>query len=368
MILFLDYLAGRVRGGEVYSARFHSFLRRRFDNVAPEEMILFPSEIKNPLKHLIYSYKRVRKYQPNMIVVNVSSGIRNVLAVWWCKLNKKKVITIVLEQRLEFRTRVSLFQWIVRRCENYLIKKADITLVISEYTAKLVRGINARPENPCIIAPPGMENYIHQVHNFKPSTGSPGEPIRLLFVGMCVWHKGIKYLVEAMDLLKDLNVRLDIIGKFGIDDPFYKSIRKFIADRKLDDRIKFHGFIERDEVIRMFRESSIYVHPSLMEGYGMVLAEAMSFGLPIVATTAGAIPELVEGGVNGILVEPRDPEALADAIRKFCENENYRAEISANNLQRVKTLTTWDDFDNILEREMIPAMEQSAGIKARSSA
>ena len=139
MILYLEYSAGRIRGGEVYSANFHSFLCKRFDNVVPGEIPLFPGEIRNPLRHCLYSYKRVKRINPAIIVVNVSSGIRNVLAVWWMKLNRRKVITIILEQRLEFSTKITFFRWIVRRCERYLIKKADIILVISEYTAELAR-------------------------------------------------------------------------------------------------------------------------------------------------------------------------------------------------------------------------------------
>ena len=366
MILFLDYSAGAVRGGEVYCARFHSFLRRKYDDVVPEEMLPFPPEIRNPFKHCFYSYKRVKQDNPDMIVVNVSSGIRNILAVWWMKYNKKKVTTIVLEQRLAFSTKGHFFRWIVRRCENYLIYSADIILVISDYTARLARQKGARSQAPCIIAPPGMENYIQRAVDIKPKFPNPGEPIRLLFVGMCVWHKGIKYLVEAMDILKNLNFRLDIVGKFNINDPFYKSIRRSISENNLDDKITFHGFIETEEVARLFRESSIYVHPSLMEGYGMVLAEAMSFGLPIVATTAGAIPELVEDGINGILVEPRDSAGLAESIRKLGDNEQLRAEISDRNLRKVKTLATWYDFDNILEKEMIPAIEKATGIKAKA--
>ncbi|MEE9552909.1 MAG: glycosyltransferase family 4 protein [candidate division Zixibacteria bacterium] len=367
MILYLEYSAGGIRGGEVYSAYFHSFLHKRFDNIAPEEIPLFPDEIKNPLRHCLYSYKRVKQINPSIIIVNVSSGIRNVLAVWWMKLNRRKVITILLEQRLAFNTKIPFFRWIVRQCEKYLIKKADIILVISGYTEGLARQQNARSETPCIIAPPGMENYIQRAEDFKPKLPVSGEPLKLLFVGMCVWHKGIKYLVEAMNLLKEYNITLDIIGKYDGNDHYFKSIKQFVDKNDLDEKIRFHGFVETEEVIRLFGESSIYVHPSLMEGYGMVLAEAMSFGLPIVATTAGAIPELVEDGINGILVEPRDSAGLANAILKLCDNEQLRLEISELNIEKVKTLTTWRDFDSILEKEMVPAIEKVAGIKAKDS-
>ena len=105
------------------------------------------------------------------------------------------------------------------------------------------------------------------------------------------------------------------------------------------------------------------MHPSLMEGYGMALAEAMSFGLPIVATSAGAIPELVKDKVNGIIVNPGNSEELASALKTLIEDAELRNVYGRNNLEKSKTLHTWKDYDEALDNVLVPALETIAGLE-----
>jgi glycosyltransferase involved in cell wall biosynthesis len=365
MILFLEFAVGGVRGGETYYLHFHSFMKNRFPDVLPGNLSHRPPEAIGIIGNLIYSLALAKEKKPELIVIDVSSGIRNALAVRWMKKNNRKVLVIVQEQRLHYMINLSIVRWFVRQFEKYLMRNADILLVNSAYSAELARRKGADKDISCVIARPGLENYVSLGDRIHSRKENREDPLGLLFVGVCAEHKGIIYLVEAMNILKDLNIKLNIVGKYSAKDSYFRKMQKYIDRHNLRDRIEFHGFIEREQLARLYRESSLYVHPSLMEGYGMVLAEAMSFGMPIVASSAGAIPELIEDGINGILVRPRDSQGLAGAIRKLCRDDATRIAMGKENYRRLKDLAKWHDFDAVLEKEMIPAIESATGLKAR---
>jgi len=358
MILFLEYFSGRIRGGEVYNLHLYSFLRKRFPDFEPREISSIPPDLSNPFKHLIQSLALVKEKKPEIIVLDVSSGARNLLAVRWIKKNKMKVLLVVQEERLNLRSNFILVKWFVRRCEKYLVKNTDIFVVNSKYSANLVSKKGASENSECIIAHPGLENYSPLSSEIADRKGVIENPVNLLFVGVCKETKGVIYLVKAISLLKDLNIKLNIVGSYSSTSSYYKKIKKIIDQNNLQDRIQFHGFVEREQLLKLYRQSAIYVHASLMEGYGMVLAEALCFGLPIVASTAGAIPELVADGVNAVLVKPKDSKGIAAGIRRLIEDENLRESMSRTNLEKAKSLPTWDDFDRIMEERLAPLIEK----------
>jgi glycosyltransferase involved in cell wall biosynthesis len=363
MILFLEYSSGRVRGGEIYNAHLHQFLKSRF-KVFPDEVQPIPHRLRNPLRHFLYSLRLVKSINPELIVSDISSGIRNLGALWWMKKYNKKSLLIIQEERLNLRWDNSVVKWLVRKAERYLVSNSDIFVVNSEYSANLARKKNAPARAPIIIAHPGIENFAAG-NDIKIGISDSAERIfELLFIGVCKEHKGLIYLAEAVNLLKEYRFRVNIVGQFSENSRYYKRIRKFILKNNLDNRIVFHGFVEREKLAELFRKSELYVHPSLMEGYGMALAEAMCYGLPIVSTTAGAIPELVKSGVNGILVNPGDAEELAAAIKLLYEDAGLRNTISLNNLEKAKTLDTWEENNKKLESELTPAIEEITGLSS----
>jgi glycosyltransferase involved in cell wall biosynthesis len=106
--------------------------------------------------------------------------------------------------------------------------------------------------------------------------------------------------------------------------------------------VKFLGFVEHHEMPRHYQQADLFVLPSRRESFGLVLAEAMACGLPVVATTAGAIPEVVEDGLTGVLVPPDDPEALANAVRSLLSNRPRMQAMGTAGAQRVRQRFTWD--------------------------
>jgi len=132
-------------------------------------------------------------------------------------------------------------------------------------------------------------------------------------VGTLTPQKGIQYLIRAMPKVKTEfpGIRLEIIG----DGSFKRALVKEVKKMKMKDYVKFTGFIA--DVEKYLTRFDLYVQPSLSESFGLAIIQAMSVGLPVVATNTGGIPEVVTEGKSGLLVEAASPEALAEAILKL---------------------------------------------------
>jgi glycosyltransferase involved in cell wall biosynthesis len=148
--------------------------------------------------------------------------------------------------------------------------------------------------------------------------------------------KGLKYLLQAVTKVsKTHNIRLTIVGKPKKNSSIIKVIRD-LGIRKL---ITFTGRIDNGEFVRQYARSSIAVVPSMYEGFGLPVGEAMACALPIISTTGGALPEVV--GDAGILVPPGNSEALAKAITELLDNPERSKRLGQEGYQRVHNLFTW---------------------------
>jgi len=99
--------------------------------------------------------------------------------------------------------------------------------------------------------------------------------------------------------------------------------------------------VSREELVRRYNQAEVFVSPSLYEGFGLPAAEAMACGAPIVATTAGAFPEVIEDGVSGLLVPPGDARALADAIERVLGDGLLQRRLGREGRQRIVEQFSW---------------------------
>jgi glycosyltransferase involved in cell wall biosynthesis len=167
-------------------------------------------------------------------------------------------------------------------------------------------------------------------------------PLTLLFCGRLNGpreQKGIDVLLKSLpSAVQDHDVVLHIIGT----GPRLEQYRTLAEKLNVARHVRFLGFVEHDEMPQHYAQADLFVLPSRRESFGLVLAEAMACGLPVVATTAGAIPEVVEDGVTGVLVPPDEPEALAEAINSLLSDRETRAAMGMKGRERVEKHFTWD--------------------------
>jgi glycogen synthase len=161
--------------------------------------------------------------------------------------------------------------------------------------------------------------------------------VRLVCVCRLVPRKGVDVLLEAMALLRQEPVTLEIIGTGELEETLRERARALGVHR----RVHFKGYVAQDELGAHYRRADAFVLPSLAESFGMVLLEAMSCGLPVVASRTGGIPETVTDGENGLLVPAGDPRELAAALRRLVNDRELRLEIGENNVRKVRARYTW---------------------------
>jgi glycosyltransferase involved in cell wall biosynthesis len=151
------------------------------------------------------------------------------------------------------------------------------------------------------------------------------EGVRLVFVGRLGARKGIDTLLDALPSVVEAGAfSVDIAGAPDGHDP-EPAFRARHAGQPWLDRVRFHGGVDDATKWRLIAAADIAVIPSRYESFGLVAVEAMMFGKPVISTTAGGIPEVVEHGVTGLLVPPGDAQALADAMRGLIDDADLRA-------------------------------------------
>jgi glycosyltransferase involved in cell wall biosynthesis len=163
-------------------------------------------------------------------------------------------------------------------------------------------------------------------------------PTKLLAVGSLIPRKGYDVLVAALAQLTHLSWRLVVAGDCGRSPQTFRQVRADIARFGLADRITLLGTVSADELTPLYESADLFVLPSRFEGYGMAYTEAIAHGVPVVGTTAGAIPETVPAGA-GVLVPPDNVEALAAALQQLIANADAREHLAAG--ARAATFPSW---------------------------
>lgn len=195
------------------------------------------------------------------------------------------------------------------------------------------------PVERIAIVPPGT------AHPLAHAGDRPGRPratamLRLLCVGTIVPRKGHLALVEALAGLQDLPWTLTCIGSLERDLLAAAALRAAIDRLGLSERIMLTGEQPAATLAAAWRDADAFVLPSSHEGYGMAYGEAMANGLPVIATTAGAIPEVVPS-TAGLLVEPGDVDSLRSALRSLMVDASLRQQLARGALAAAAVLPDW---------------------------
>jgi glycosyltransferase involved in cell wall biosynthesis len=180
------------------------------------------------------------------------------------------------------------------------------------------------------------------VSHLQARRGPRGGPCRIASGGSLTEQKGLEYLLEAVGKLreKELDCRVRIVGE-GV---LRRSLEERIARLGLGDRVELTGVLPNQAFLDLIRDSSCFVLPCVpasdgcMDGIPNVLIESMALGVPVISTTISGIPEIIEDGVTGLLVPPREPVALAEAIRRLVRDEALQRTIAENGRRRVEAL------------------------------
>jgi glycosyltransferase involved in cell wall biosynthesis len=247
----------------------------------------------------------------------------------------------LIHHPLAFESGLSETQKIaLQQSEAEALKHVSQVIANSPTTARDLTQYYGTSRDLIEVVMPGTE----RVHRPKPKVngvGSPSNGVHLLSVGSIIPRKGFDCLMEALYPLTDLPWTLSIAGDTSRNPLAYKQLLDDIERFHFADRVRVLGAISEAELERLYASADIFVLASRFEGYGMVYAEAMTHGLPIVATTGGAIPDTVPPEA-GVLVAPGDVAALSMALRDLILDAPCRARLSCGALEAAARLPTWD--------------------------
>src|ERR671918_592655 len=225
--------------------------------------------------------------------------------------------------------RSALLKALGGQIESWGEHSAEAVLVITSRLHRLLVS-DSVDENRIHIIPPGVNPSLFEGPFEDPFSGV-GRP-RVLFVGRLAPQKGVGTLVEAAGLLEHPSAQVLLVG----DGPERKVLERETERLGVGDRLRFESFVTHDRLPAAMAHADVLVLPSLYEELGTVLLEAMQAALPIVASETGGIPDVIENGVNGMLVPPGDPEALARAIDCLLADRKLACRLSEGAQERAK--------------------------------
>jgi len=221
----------------------------------------------------------------------------------------------------------------LRRSERAALAAAREVVVTSPATAKLVASDFAVPSERITVARPGNDPAPR-------ARGSRGAAPHLLSVGAVTPRKGFDVLVAALAALAELPWRLTIAGDLTRDPNEAARLSASISEHKLSGRIAVLGEVSSERLAALYDEADVFVLASRFEGYGMAYSEALSRGLPVIGTNAGAIPDTVPQAA-GLLVAPGDAAELAAALRRVIADAELRRRLSDGAWASAEKLPTW---------------------------
>lgn len=265
-----------------------------------------------------------------LVIDGLAYGVMPEIAA---ELAKTHVIIALVHHPLALETGVGAAEAnALRQSESDALSHAKRVVVTSASTADILLADYGVATNKITVAEPGHDAVAQ-------ATGSSDGIVRILTVGSIVPRKGYDVLIAALTQLTDLPWRLTIAGDPTRDPQTAAALDATIAKANLGPRINLRGILTDDELAAAYCESDVFVQASLFEGYGMAAASAIAHGLPIVATSGGALGSTV--GQAGIVVPPNDAAALAAALRTMIADPSERARRRAASQMAAHKLQSW---------------------------
>jgi glycosyltransferase involved in cell wall biosynthesis len=279
------------------------------------------------------------KYRPKIIYLlipkNFSAFLRAAFMIWICKRFKVKVLGELAGGSFQFLDNGE----VQKKIGLYVLNQVDQLRVLGDSVRKHLAQYGIKEtivlDNGIWIPP---DSKIAREVIF-------GRPLNLLYVGALNFSKGLKNLIYAIGMCKHhkLQVHLHILGEWS-NTIHEKEIERYIKVNSLEDYVTFHGLITGDGKWKIYERCAVLTHPTYWDGQPLTILEAMGFGLGVITTPVGAIPDTVKDGVNGILLKENKPDILFDAIKTFYEDRNALAKVSKINVQTYKRKYTIESF------------------------
>ena len=227
-------------------------------------------------------------------------------------------------------SRLLWFPWVM---QHWVASRIDTIITGSDASAESVMDTFDLPRKHIRVIHDGVE-----AETFHPLPEVTSEPYSVLFVGNTEdKNKGLRFLLEALRLLRgETPFHLTVVHRPGSHEA-----PRLVRELGLHGKVTFLEQLSTDELVRVYNGAQLLVSPSLYEGFGLPAAEAQACGTPVIATSAGALPEIVEDGVSGMIVPPGDAAALAKAIAILIQDPERCLQMGEAGARRIRERFSW---------------------------
>jgi glycosyltransferase involved in cell wall biosynthesis len=321
--LLVDYLRKQGTGVEILSLPWRNYWRHLTDNfsgtlpraveaLAPD--LLLQDELNHP--SLFHTNRKLQKTL------------------------KGPIIAIVHHLRSS-ETRPAWLNRLYRLVEKRFLETVDGFIFNSETTRAVTMDI-LRKDTPSIVAYPGGDHLgpCISAKRIVERCSQPG-PLKILFMGNVIPRKGLHTLILALSHLLHESWQLTVAGSLSANARYVKRVGQLIVGTGLEERVKLLDTVPPKQLVGLLESHHCLAIPSFYEGFGIAYLEAMGFGVPVVATSAGAVPEVINDGREGFLVSPGDVDALTEAINRLIRDRNLLLTMSLAAWKRSLGHPTW---------------------------
>ncbi|MBN1496540.1 MAG: glycosyltransferase family 4 protein [Spirochaetes bacterium] len=238
----------------------------------------------------------------------------------------------VLERTQKFKNKLKTVMFYPTMMQSIVSKRLDHIITVSEDSKRTINRDFSVPLENLTVVYNGIDRSV-----FRPLPGVKKKTGKIIFVGNVEdGKKGFVYLLKAMPLI-DRRVKLTVVDGGA---PHHRVTDRLMASLGLEGRVSFTGKTATEDLVRHYSESEIAIVPSVYEGFGLPAAEAMSCGVPVVASDGGALPEVVGGA--GIVAPARDHEAIAKAVNALFADRALLREMGMAGIERVTEFFNWE--------------------------
>ena len=232
-----------------------------------------------------------------------------------------------------------------RQLMRQVVRRFDRLISISDYVKQRLQNFTSLSSSRIVTVYDGVDTSVFDPKldgtDLKRRIGLEGSPM-ILYVGRLAWNKGLPDLISCLrDVIKSVpKAKLVLCGRGKME----QALKEQVASLGLGGVVRFVGLVPDRDLPFYYAASDLFVLPSSLEPFGLVLLEAMSMRKPVIATRVGGIPEVIRDGENGLLVPSHDAKSLSNAVIRLLTDESLRSVLARNGRATVESRFTLDNM------------------------
>ncbi len=322
ILIIYPQLEKAYSGGQVIDFAFIQELKTS-DKLSCEYLLDSMIPDTSILGYIFFTLLNIRKIACHRLIFTNSRLYTRLLPCFlFLKLFYRDIRIIAYHHHFNYYTQKGVLRYVHKLFELFFLKIIDVVIIPSPYVrdemTKILPNVNMRYIEIGFDLQPYFDQNKLNLHN-------------LLFVGTVEQRKGIHHLVYLARFLlyQDIKFHIDIVGNLS-DIDYVKSIKDNINNNSLNDYITLWGRVETNELEKLYKDADVFVFPSSHEGYGMVIVEAFSYGLPVIAFDNSAIPYTVVDNYNGLIALDNDSNDFSIKVKEILANEDLWGNLRLN--------------------------------------